>query len=80
MKFLRKFKDDRKVVRDTFHSLTSFQKIWLTILTISTVLVIFKVVNTILLKVTEFISNKRNKEDYSDDCPDFCEDQDDDLF
>ena len=92
-KLYNKVSYDMKVVRDTFHSLSIGQKIWLIICIISTVLIILKAVNKVTRKILdkiEFIKfknldydikakNQNQEEDYSDKCPDECSDPFDDY-
>jgi len=75
MNILKKFKNDRKVVRDSFHSLSTTQKLLLTVYTISTVIILTKIINSICNFINNIIEEiKSRKEDYSDECPDKCED------
>lgn len=75
MNILKKFKNDRKVVRDSFHSLSTAQKLLLTAYTLSTVLIFTEIVNNICRFINDRIEEiKSRKEDYSDECPDKCED------
>ena len=84
-KLYNKVSYDMKVVRDTFHSLSIGQKIWLIICVLSTVLTILRLVNKVtrgILAKIEFIKFKNQnheEEDYSDSCPDECSDPFDDY-
>ena len=76
MNILKKFKNDRKVVRDSFHSLSTTQKLLLTACILSTVTILTGVFNNICHFINDKIEEikSRKEEDYSDECPDKCED------
>ena len=76
MKIFKKIKQDMKEVRDAFHGFNMFQKLWMVLLVFITVNTLMKFLDKSWKRLIEFLERiKMKKEtDYSDDCPDKCED------